>query len=69
MIEGDKEYIIKQFKGGATIKGLTEFLYVPMKEREKNKAKDERVKINLNDVKNLVEQTIYENCFAKGEHQ
>lgn len=60
-MDNDKENILKLFKSGATIKGLTDIVYAQTKEREKLKRKDERTKVNLKDIKNLVERTIYEN--------
>ena len=59
-MDNDKENILKLFKNGATIKGLTDMLYSQLKQRESNKPKGEKNKINLKDCKNTVEQIIYE---------
>lgn len=62
-----KGVILKSYKNGATIKGLTDMLYNQMREKEKSKKTNERVKVRLEEAKNIVEQTIYEGCFRKVE--
>lgn len=56
----DIENIIKLFKSGATISGLVDMVFSQIKERERSKKPSERIKVYKQDIKNLVEKTIYE---------
>lgn len=62
-MDSEKEVVLKLYKQGATIKGLTDMIYSQIKAK-----KDERVRIRLEDVRNMVEQTIYEGCFRKADY-
>jgi hypothetical protein len=60
VLDSERENILKLFKSGVTIKGLTNMIYSQRKAVEKEKRSSERVKVTLNDIKSMVEQTIYE---------
>jgi hypothetical protein len=59
-MDNDKENILKLFKSGATIKGLTDMIYSQQKALNKEKKSSDKAKISLKDIRGMVEQTIYE---------
>jgi len=53
-----KEMILKKFKSGVSINGLTEMIYTLLREKERVKQPKERIKYTKRDAKKIVEQTI-----------
>ena len=59
-MENGKDTILKLFRAGATIRGITDMMYAQARDKEKSKSPKERVRVSLIDVKKEVEQVIYE---------
>ena len=56
-----RDMILKKFKSGVSINGLTEMIYTLLREKERAKQPKERVKYTKRDAKKIVEQVILDN--------